>query len=104
MKTKDLSNIMKRAWAIFRETGKSFSICLVKAWELYRLVRRMRNGVVGFAYEKKDGTLRKAQGTLREVANLVKGTGVETPATLRYFDLERNAFRCFRVANLVCIY
>ena len=49
---------MRRAWTIARTTGKAFNICLVKAWSLYRLTQRMRAGVVRFAYEKADGTLR----------------------------------------------
>ena len=47
MKRNDLQTIMRRAWA------------------LYRLTQRMRAGVVRFAYEKADGTLRKAAGTLQ---------------------------------------
>ena len=56
MKRNDLQTIMRRAWTIARATGKAFSICLVKAWSLYRLTQRMRAGVVRFAYEKADGT------------------------------------------------
>jgi len=68
MKRNDLQMIMRRAWTIARTTGKTFNICLVKAWSLYRLTQRMRAGVVRFAYEKADGTLRRAAGTLHEVA------------------------------------
>lgn len=68
MKRNDLQTIMRRAWTIARTTGKAFNICLVKAWSLYRLTQRMRAGVVRFAYEKADGTLRRAAGTLHEVA------------------------------------
>lgn len=75
MKRTDLSNIMRRAWALFRTTGKTFSVCLSKAWSLYRLTRRMRAGVVRFAYEKADGTLRRACGTLQDIAATIKGTG-----------------------------
>ena len=53
---------MRRAWHLFRSTGKAFAVCLSKAWQLYRLTKRMRAGVVRFAYEKADGTLRKAAG------------------------------------------
>lgn len=48
MKTKDLSTIMCRAWELFRCTGKTFAICLAKAWALYRLAKGMRTGVVTF--------------------------------------------------------
>lgn len=104
MKRTDLSNIMRRAWTIYRATGKTFSVCLSRAWALYRLIRRMRAGVVSFAYEKTDGTLRRAKGTLRDVSALVKGTGKETPATVRYYDVESAGFRSFRIENLITIY
>lgn len=42
MKRHDLSTIMRRAWAIARATGKAFAVCLSKAWQLYRLTKRMR--------------------------------------------------------------
>ncbi len=75
MKRTDLSTIMRRAWQIARTTGKAFAVALSKSWQLYRLTKQMRAGIVKFAYEKADGTLLKAIGTLKEVATLVKGTG-----------------------------
>lgn len=75
MTRKDLSKLMLRAWEMFRTTGKAFAVCLAKAWALYRLTNRMRTGVVAFCYEKADGTLRRAKGTLQGVASLVKGSG-----------------------------
>lgn len=104
MKKYDLSNIMRRAWELFRTTGKSFSVCLVKAWALYRLTKRMRTGVVSFCYEKADGATRKAKGTLQGVAPLIKGTGKETPKTVRYFDVEADGFRSFRIENFITAY
>ncbi len=104
MKHTDLSTIMRRAWSLHRTTGKAFAVCLSRAWALFRLIRRMRAGVVSFAYEKTDGTLRRAKGTLRDVAALIKGTGKETPSTVRYYDLEAVGFRSFRIENLITIY
>ena len=60
-----------------RATGKAFAVCLSKAWALYRLTKRMRREIVTFAYEKADGSLRKAKGTLKDTSNLIKGTGSE---------------------------
>lgn len=105
MKRNDLQTIMRRAWTIARTTGKAFSICLVKAWSLYRLTQRMRAGVVRFAYEKADGTLRKAAGTLHEVAATIKGTGRPNDAlTIRYYDVEADGWRSFKVENFVTVY
>lgn len=105
MRRTDLSNIMRRAWQICRTTGKAFAVCLSRAWALYRLTKRMRAGVVRFAYEKADGTLRKAAGTLHEVAALVKGTGrPDDGRTVKYYDVEADGWRSFKVENLIAIY
>ena len=96
---------MRRAWVLFRTTGKTFSVCLSKAWGLYRLTRRMRGGVVRFAYEKADGTLRQACGTLQNVFATVKGTGrPDDGRTVKYYDIEAASWRSFKVENLITIY
>lgn len=105
MRKQDLSMIMRRAWQIARTTGKAFAVALSKSWQLYRLVVRMRSGVVRFSYEKADGTLRHAAGTLKGTGNLVKGTGTpDNGKTLRYYDVVANGFRSFRVENFITIY
>lgn len=96
---------MRRAWQIARATGKAFAVALSKSWQLYRLTKRMRAGVVRFAYEKADGTLRRTVGTLKDAAALVKGTGrPDDGRTVKYYDVEAGGFRSFRVENFVTIY
>ena len=57
------------------------------------------------AYEKADGSLRKACGTLHDVAATVKGTGHPNDAiTMRYYDVETDGWRSFKVENLVTVY
>ena len=105
MKRNDLQTIMCRAWRLFRSTGKAFAVCLSRAWALYRLTKRMRAGVVRFAYEKADGSLRKACGTLHDVASTVKRT--ERPddgQTVKYYDIEAHGWRSFKVENLIAVY
>ena len=92
------------AYELMRATGKSFAVCLSKAWALYRLTKQMHKGIVSFAYEKSDGSLRKAKGTLKDIQNLIKGTGSENYKTVRYFDIEANGFRSFKVENFITIY
>lgn len=105
MKQTDLQIIMRRAWALFRTTGNPFSVCLSKAWQLYRLTDRMRADVVRFAYEKADGTLRRACGTLRDIAATIKGTGrPDDGRTVKYYDIEAAGWRSFKVENLVTVY
>ena len=97
------TKVFKQAHELMRATGKAFAVCLSKAW-LYRLTKRMRREIVTFAYEKADGSLRKAKGTLQDVQNLIKGTGPENYKTVRYFDVEANGFRSFKVENLITTY
>ena len=104
MNKQDLSKLMRRAWELFRTTGKTFSVCLVKAWEFYRLTKRMRKGGVSFCYEKANGDTRKAKGTLQGIAPLIKGSGQDSPKTFRYFDVEAGGFRSFRIENLITVY
>lgn len=105
MKRYELSMIMRRAWQIARTTGKAFAVALSKAWALYRLTKQMRAGVVRFAYEKANGTLRRATGTLQEVATLIKGTGrPDDGRTIRYYDVDADGWRSFKVENFVTAY
>ena len=98
------SQVFLRAYEIMKSTGKCFAVSLSKAWQLYRLSQEMKNKEeVCFTYEKKDGTLRKAYGTLKNVAQFVKGNGIHTPKVFNYWDLEAVAFRCFKVENFISI-
>lgn len=105
MNKRDLSNIMRRAWHIARTTGKTFAVALSRSWQLYRLIKQMRSSVVRFAYEKADGSLRRAVGTLRDTAALVKGTGrPDDGQTVRYYDVEAAGWRSFKAENFVTAY
>ncbi|MFR9576654.1 MAG: SH3 beta-barrel fold-containing protein [Rikenellaceae bacterium] len=104
MKTDFRTKVFKRAHSLVKSTGKAFAVCLAKAWSIYRLTRRMATEVVKFSYEKVDGSLRTAKGTLREVSHLIKGNGKDTPSTLRYFDVDAQAFRSFKIENLITVY
>lgn len=98
------SQVFLRAYEIMRNTGKAFAVCLSKAWQLYRLSKEMTTKAeVCFTYEKKDGTLRKAYGTLMNVGEFVKGNGAQTPKVFNYWDLEAAAFRCFKVENFISV-
>lgn len=98
------SKVFKQAYELMKATGKAFAVCLSRAWALYRLTKRMHKGVVTFAYEKADGSLRKAKGTLKDVENLIKGTGTPNYKTVRYFDIDADGFRSFKVENLITVY
>jgi len=105
MKTNFKSQVFSRAWQIVKNTGKSFAVSLSKAWQLYRLGKLMSKGNVKFTYEKVDGTLRQATGTLKDVSQFIKGGGNNdvNAKVFHYWDLGAVAFRCFKVENLVSI-
>lgn len=99
--------VMKYAWQLFKTTNQAWKICMIKAWQLYRLAKAMREGVVSFFYQKADGTIRKAIGTLQNVpaGATLGGKKVTKPSykTMAYFDVEKKSFRCFKVENLICV-
>lgn len=99
------SKLFSTAWELVKITSKSFSVCLAKAWNLFRLRKKLQtNDKVKFSFEKVDGTLRVAYGTLKNVSELVKGTGKDVLSTMTYFDVDANQFRSFRIENLISIY
>lgn len=75
------------------------------------LKKRMGEEVTHFSFVKKDGSLRQAYGTrLSEV--IVRHEGAALPpdgqrhksgSTFSYFDIERQAWRCFKVESLIDI-
>ncbi len=105
MKTTFRTIVFKRAYEIMKKTGKAFTVCLSKAWALYRLFKKMKKeSKVTFAYEKKDGSLRKAIGTLKDVNHLTKGTGRTNIGVFTYYDLQASSFRCFKIENLITVF
>lgn len=97
--------VMKYAWHLRKTTRLAWRICMIKAWELYRLSKSMRNGVVSFYYLRSDGTVRKARGTLRNTAVDGNHCKLTKPSyrTMAYIDVDKNAFRCFKIENLICV-
>lgn len=66
----------------------------------------LRNGVVEFSYEKKDGTIREAKGTLNSEVygeeNKPKGAGSEVPDNIvKYYDLDKEGWRSFNFDKLI---
>lgn len=78
-----------------------------KALLIEEAKRQMRNGVCHFIYQKKDGSIREAHGTLaKSVLNAtLKGTG-ESPETwgcCYYHDILKGSARSFRWQNLIAV-
>jgi len=94
------SEVFKRAYQIAKATNKCFAVCLSKAWQLYALMKKMKTQAVTFYYEKKDGSLRKAKGTL-QVEYQNKTDKPKNTAVFTYYDLEAKGFRAFQIQNLI---
>ena len=68
--------------------------------DLAKLKRLLKNGVVEFSYKKKDGSVRKAKGTLKDELLPETDRDDERKKNLSkecfyYYDLKRDDFRCF---------
>lgn len=92
--------------AITAKTGSAL-MGTSKALLIEEAKRQMRNGVCTFIYQKKDGAIRTAMGTLdKHVLNAtLKGTG-ESPETwgcCYYHDVIKGGARSFHWSNLVAV-
>lgn len=104
-KSLTLRQIMWQAWQFVKRNGFTLSEALKQAWALWRLKKAMTQGIVKFYYQKVDGSMREAWGTLKSdlMPKMDERTDRKTEnATVQvYFDTEKQEFRCFKRANLV---
>ncbi len=106
MKTREfLSEVMQLAWQFVKRNGYSMSEALKVAWSNLRLKKAMSKKIVKFYFQKVDGSIREAFGTLSD--NIVPATSGENrkrnDTVQTYFDTERQEWRCFKKANLLSI-
>lgn len=97
-----LSSIMRLAWQFVKRNGFSMAEALKVAWLNAKVKKAMQSKIVKFYFQKVDGTLREAYGTLKEsLLPTTQGTGRKANDTLQtYFDTEKQEWRCFKKANL----
>ena len=101
-----ISEVMCLAWQMVKRNGYTMSEALKTAWTNIKLRVAMKERIVKFYFQKVDGTIREAYGTLKDsllpdskgTDNRKKSDTVQT-----YFDTERGEFRCFKKANLIKI-
>ena len=77
---------------------------------IVELKEKLKKGIVKFSYEKKDGTIREAEGTTKvsiiEEHNAVpqENSGYSyTDKVTRYYDTNSEGWRSFRNENLVSV-
>ena len=79
------------------------SEALKVAWANMKLKMQMKSKIVRFYYQKVDGSLREAYGTLDErLMPAITGTDkrAKNDTVQVYFDTEKQEFMCFKKANL----
>lgn len=105
MRRNVLHDIMSLAWQFVKRNGFTMSEALKLAWANIKLKAAMKQRIVKFYFQKVDGSMREAYGTLKE--NLIPATSGDNrkrnDTVQVYFDTERQEYRCFKKANLISI-
>ena len=110
---------LKNAWVfdhaneMIEEFNMERSVAFRQAYLVYDLLEKLGEGVVAFEYEKKDGTSRRALGTLCKgidpvfdayvYKNDVKTNQHAESLNFTYWDLKKKGFRTFSAARIVKI-
>ena len=99
------TEIMQQAWQFVKRNGFSMSEALRIAWRNYKVKAQMKSRIVKFYFQKVDGSIREAYGTLKEsLIPATAGSDRKRNDTVQtYFDTEKEAWRCFKKANLLSI-
>lgn len=61
-----MREVMRLAWQMVKKNGFSMSEALKTAWMNIKLKAAMKERIVRFYFQKVDGSLREAYGTLKE--------------------------------------
>ena len=79
------------------------SEALKTAWQNAKLVGAMKTRIVKFYFQKIDGTIREAYGTLSAaITPATSGSDRKRNDTVQtYYDTEKGGWRCFKKANLI---
>lgn len=105
MKRNILHDIMSLAWQFVKRNGFTMSEALKLAWANIKLKAAMKQRIVKFYFQKVDGSMREAYGTLKE--NLIPATSGDNrkrnDTVQVYFDTEKQEYRCYKKANLISI-
>ena len=106
MKKSDLSAIMQMAWQFVKRNGFTMAEALKAAWMNYKLKVAMAVRIVKFYFQKVDGSIREAYGTLspsRIPATSGNSNRRQNDTVQTYFDTEAMGFRSYKKANLIRI-
>lgn len=101
------SEIMSMAWSIKKQNQfLTFSQSLVQAWKVAKLKKALAAGEAKFTFQKTNGEVREAIGTTKAGAFQYEYKGTErteSPNQIKYFDLEKSAWRSFRAERILSV-
>ena len=96
-----MREVMSLAWQFVRKNGYTMSEALKTAWANIKLRTALSKRIVKFYFQKVDGSLREAYGTLMsDRIPQTKGEKKTADTCQVYFDCEKEQWRCFKKANL----
>ena len=99
-----MREVMVLAHQFVRKNGMSLSEALKTAWANIKLKASMKSRIVKFYFQKIDGSIREAYGTLKEnIVPATQGERKNNDTCQTYYDCEKEAWRCFKKANLLRI-
>ena len=98
-----LREVMNLAWQFVKKNGYTMAEALKCAWANIKLRAALNKRICKFYFQKVDGSLREAYGTLKaELIPQTKGDERKRNDTVQvYFDTEKQEYRCFKKANLI---
>lgn len=103
-KKNQLKEIMTLAWQFVKNNGFTMGEALKVAWMNFKLKAALKVKAVAFHFKKKDGTTRKAVGTLLYPhSEKPQNESKASNKVQIYFDLEKQAWRSFNKWNLLSI-
>ena len=97
---------MTLAWQFVKRNGFTMSEALKAAWANMKLKAAMKNRIVKFYFQKVDGSVREAYGTLKDnLIPAIAGTDnrKRNDTVQVFYDTEKQEWRCFKKANLISI-
>ena len=99
----DRRSVFTLAWQFVKTCGMNLSEALRLAWRNIKLRKAMHERIIKFTFLKIDGSVRQAFGTLSEnIVPATAGTDRRRNDTVQvYYDTEKQAWRCFKKANLL---
>ena len=88
--------------AIVKKNGYTMAEALKCAWVNIKLRIALNQRICKFYFQKVDGSLREAYGTLKsELVPETKGEKKTNDTCQVYYDTEKQEWRCFKKANLI---